>query len=260
MHINIDKHAYCNRLLSVHPMEKFLFAIITLFLCIFLNSPAVSITVLVLNSFILVYKAGIKSDCYIKFMLLPLYFLFAGTLTIAFNLITPDIKAIFYFHLLNFTVGITHESFIQALNLFLKAFGSVSCLYFLTLTTPLIDIISVLRRLKFNELFLELMGLIYRLIFIFMETADRIYNSQDSRLGYNSVKTGFKSLGALVSNLFVLSFSRANQLFTALESRGYTGSINVLESEYEFSHKNMFLIILAEILLLTVYLSVKLYF
>ena len=257
MHINIDKHAYCNKLLSVHPMEKFLFAIITLLLCVILNSPAVSITVFVLNSLILIYKSGIKADLYLKFMLIPLYFLLIGTLTIAFNFITPEMKAVFSFHIADFIIGITPGSFIQAQNVFLKALASVSCLYFLTLTTPLIDVISVLKRFKLPELFFELMGLVYRLIFILLETADMIYNSQNSRAGYSGVKNTFKSLGYLASNLFVISFNRANQLFTALESRGYTGSINVLENEHVFSFKNIFLIILTEAFLLILYITLK---
>ncbi|MCK7484444.1 MAG: cobalt ECF transporter T component CbiQ [Bacillus subtilis] len=238
-------------------MEKFIFAITTLILCVFLSSPLISVTVLALNSLILIYKAKIKPDCYLKLMTIPFYFLIVGTVTILFTSITPDIKAIFSFNIFYFELGITSNSLDQAANVFLKALASVSCLYFLVLTTPLTDIIHVLRKLKLPELFLELMELIYRLIFILLETAQKIYNSQNSRLGYSSLKNSFKSLGYLISNLFTLSFHRANQLFISLESRGYSGSINVLENEWKISLKNIFLILFAEIGLITMFIATK---
>lgn len=257
MNLNIDKLAYSSRLLFVNPLEKFLFAIITLFLSVFLNSPTISILVLIINSFLLIYKAGIKLQFFLKLMLIPLYFLLIGTSTIAFNIINPYIKAIFSFNIFNFHIGITQASFLQAENVFFKAFAASSCLYFLILTTPLIDIISILRKLKIPELFLELMELIYRFIFILLETAENIHNSQNSRLGYSGISNSFKSLGYLISSLLFRSTYRANQLVIALESRGYTGLINVLENEYKFSHKNIFMIILFEIFLLTIHVVSK---
>ena len=253
----IDKYAYSNKFLNIHPFEKFLITALTLFLLLVLNSPMVSIFVLIINSGILIYKAGIDQGFYLKLMLLPFSFLLMGTLSIAFNLISPHEKALLSFSILSFNIGITKISFIQAYSLFLKALSSVSCLYFLALTTPLIDIISVLKKFRLPELFLELMGLIYRFIFILSNTAGAIYNSQDSRLGYFGIKNSFRSMGYLVSNLFIRAFNKSNQLFIALESRGYTGSINVLENEYKYNYKNIIIIIFIESLILAIYLMLK---
>ena len=246
----IDKYAYYNRLLNVHPIEKFLYAILTLLLCLFLNSATISITIIILNSVILVYKAGIKADFYLKLLLIPVSFLFIGTATIAFNVITHQEKALLCFNIFNFNIGITQSSFIQAQNIFLKAFGSVSCLYFLALTTPMVDIVSVLRKLKFPELFLELMSLVYRLIFIFIKIAGRIHTSQSSRLGYYGINNSFKSMGYLISSLFLLSYKKADDLYTALEARGYTGKLNVLEKQYKLSKKRIAFIMVFEISLI----------
>lgn len=257
MHLHLDKYAYCNRLSKVHPLEKFLFAIITLLLCALLDSSAVSFFIIVLNSIIIIKKAGIKPLFYFQLMLLPFSFLIIGILTIAFNVINPDIKALFSFYVFNYQIGITEISLFQAKNVLLKALASVTCLYFLALTTPIIDIISVMRKFKIPELFLEITSLVYRFVFILLETVERIYNSQTSRLGYNSLRNSFNSLAMLISNLFIISFNRASQMFTALESRGYTGSINVLENEYVYSAKNIFSIILIEILIINLYLITR---
>lgn len=243
----IDKYAYSNKLLNVHPVEKFLFAILTLFLCLFLNPPVISLLIIILNSIILIWKAGIMPGFYLKLMFIPLSFLFIGTVTIAFNIIPAHEKALLSFTVFNFTVGLTQNSFLQAQNVFLKALGSASCLYFLSLTTPMIDIVSVLRKLKFPELFLELMSLVYRLIFIFINIAGRIHTSQSSRLGYYGIKNSFKSLGGLISSLFFISYKKADDLYIALEARGYTGKLNVLEKQYKLSKKNIVFILVFEI-------------
>ena len=60
-----------------------------------------------------------------------------------------------------------------------------------------------------------------------------MFISQNSRLGYRDIKTSYKSLGALASTLFIRSFKRANDLYTALEARGYNGELKVLEEQVQ---------------------------
>ena len=74
-------------------------------------------------------------------------------------------------------------------------------LYFLALTTPMTEIITVLHKLKVPVIITELMVLIYRFIFVFMETATTIRRAQLSRSGYVSMKSSFRSLSRLSSAL-----------------------------------------------------------
>ena len=147
-------------------------------------------------------------------------------------------------------MGCTYFSILTAARLFFKSLASVSCLYFLTLTTPIFEILSVLKKLKVPKLFVELMGLIYRFIFVLLDTANMIYISQNSRLGYSTLKTGFNSLGKLIANLFISSYKRSQDIYTAMESRCYDGDINLLENNYTYSYKNISLIIVVEIVLI----------
>ena len=47
-----------------------------------------------------------------------------------------------------------------------KALGAVSALYMMTLTTPLSEIIAVLRKAHIPKLIIELMNMIYRYILL----------------------------------------------------------------------------------------------
>lgn len=126
-------------------------------------------------------------------------------------------------------LGVTQAGLQTALHLFFKALGSVSCLYYLSLSTPMTDVLAVLRRLKVPRLLVEMMGLIYRFIFVFLETAENMLTAQNSRLGYATLPAGYRSLAALMSNLFIRAYKRSDELYTALEARGYDGELNVLE-------------------------------
>lgn len=248
--ILIDKYAYCNKLNQTHPMEKFLFSMGTMMICLCVNSLLVSSLVVLLIGVLLVFRAGMTGKFYLQVMSLPVSFLFLSLLTILLD-VAPDSNIFLVsYQLWGSFIGITEPGLTMATKLFFKAMAAVSCLYFLALTTPLVEIIALLRKMKIPELFLELMSLVYRFIFVLLETAEKIYLSQSSRLGYTSVKKGYNSLGHLVANLLSRAFKRSQALYDALEARCYNGQLRVMERKYRFSPRNIALIALLEIFLL----------
>lgn len=250
--ISIDKLAYISELRKTNPMEKFIFSILTMIVCIVLNNIVVSIITLLLMASITIFKGKIPAKTYGKLILLPMVFLIIGIINIAVNLIQSNKDALFSFNMFNLRLGITEDSLLSALRIFFKALASVSCLYFLTLTTPVFEVLSVLRKLKVPKLFVELMSLIYRFIFVLLDTANMILISQSSRLGYSTIKISYNSLGQLITSLFISSYKRSQDIYTAMESRGYNGEINLIENNYIVSYKNIFLIMFVEIFLIAI--------
>jgi cobalt/nickel transport system permease protein len=196
-----------------------------------------------------ILRAGIPWRFYLKLLSLPLSFLLVGVLTVAVSVVRQPGGAVYGITVFNFAVGVTAGGLSAAANLLCKSLGAVSCLYFLSLTTPMVEIISVLKKLKVPGLFIELMGLIYRFIFVMMETAERIYTAQSSRWGYASVKTSYYSLGQLASTLFIKSYHRSQMLFTTLMSRCYNGELNVVGPQYQVSRGNIAAIALIDLAL-----------
>lgn len=250
--ISIDQLAYISELRKTSPMEKFIFAMVTMLLCITLNNIIDSIVVLLLMSFITVVKGKIPVKSYFKLILIPLVFLIIGVITIGINIVEGHKSVLFSFSIFNIKLGCTEESVLSAWRIFFKSFASVSCLYFLTLTTPVFEVLVVLKKLRVPKLFVELMGLIYRFIFVLLETANMILISQSSRVGYSTIKTSYNSLGKLVTALFVSSYKRSQDIYTAMESRCYVGDINLLEDNHSYSYKNIALIIFVEIVLIAI--------
>jgi|Deesub1362A_J573_1020465.scaffolds.fasta_scaffold04788_3 cobalt/nickel transport system permease protein len=250
----IDNYAYTNKLRNVHPGEKLAFALITMAIG-FIPNLYVHLVIIFIIAVVLVFKAGIPARVFCKLLFLPFSFLFIGILTIVINPITEGDKAVMAFKVFNASVGITQESLRAGGLLFFRTFALISCFYFLSLTTSVVDLMMVLKRFGVPAIFLELMHLIYRFLFVLMETAERIYISQCSRLGYSSLKTSFYSLGMLTSSLFTKAYRDAEMLHVALEARGYDGELNVLEGEYCVSIKNIFLIMVTETMLLLLALN-----
>ena len=247
---SIDSYAYSNKLRKFHPAEKCAFAMITLIICLAASSIPTSLTVITVMCVAVVGYAGIPGRVFAGFMSIPASFLLVGVLTIAVTVTREPATFLFSMSVWGFNIGVTSASTVVAVSLLFKSLGAVSCLYFLSLTTPMIDIIYVLRKMKIPVLFIELMTLIYRFIFVLAETAEKIYTSQSSRLGYGGVKVAFSSLGGLASTLFIKSFHRSQLLFQALSSRCYSGGLNVLEAEYTFSVRNLFLIAVLDLALI----------
>ena len=241
--IVIDKLCYNSKLRYINAGEKFAFAMMTLLICVINRSIAVAAIVLFLMGILTVFKGGIPLSRYLYFMTIPLVFLLLSTLAVMFHIreVPMDLFAV-SFGKWYLTTG--YHSFFYGLQLLLTALASVSCLYFLSFTTPVPDILEVLRKLHCPKLLIELMLLIYRFIFVLLETASAITTSQNCRLGNRNYKTSLKSFGMLGSALMVRSVVRSRQLFDAMEARCYDGTIRVLSQDQPLKKKEVALIVL----------------
>ena len=245
--INIDSYAYNNNLITVHPVEKSLFAMITMVVC--LQSPTVitPLIVLMLMAVGIIFVAGIPVRVFIRLLFVPFSFLLISVLTIAFSISTTPSGFWLAQTINGLTIGIHYPDLITAVHLFFKSLGSVACLYFLALTTPITEIIAVLNKLRVPVIITELMVLIYRFIFVFMETAISINRAQSSRLGYVTMKSSFRSMSCLFSALLGKVFVKSQELYNAMAARCYTGEIRVLTKEHPISYRNYIIIVGLEI-------------
>ena len=254
---SLDKYAYASRLMKRNPHEKLLFSITTMLICLTMNNIAVSVMVLMVMTWSILVKGGTPTRFYLRLLLIPSTFLFMTVLAIAFNYSNSPQQFVFSVKFLNLYMGVTKGGIRISIGLFLKAIAAVSCLYYLSLTTPMIDVISSLKKLRVPSLFLELMSLIYRLIFVFIETSERIYIAQSSRLGYSNIKTGFRSFGVLASTLFIRAYRKSEELYTTLEARGYQGELTVLEEVYPHEWKGYLYIVAFNVFLIALSIFIR---
>ena len=249
--ISIDRLCYQSKLRYENAQSKFLYAMLTLVVCLLCRSIAISVVALAVNHIMTVKKGGVPARQYLHFMTIPLVFLLLSSIAIVINLGSApmDLFAIPIGHL--YLTG-SRDSLFYALQLVLTSLSAVSSLYFLSMTTPMPDILNVLRQLHCPKLLIELMLLIYRYIFILLETAHAIRISQHSRLGYRNYRLSLKSFGMLGSALMIRAVNRSKALYDAMEARCYDGTIQVLNETIPPRKGTLLKIIMFECLLLLI--------
>jgi cobalt/nickel transport system permease protein len=236
---HIDQYAYFSFLRDVHPGEKFIFALLTMALVLILNSIVISVFVAIIMALMIIIAARVNYKTFFRLMLLPMGFLIIGCAAVAVSITITPLNFLLSFKIGSLWIGVTNETLSSSINLFFRANAAVTCMYFLALTTPMTQIIYVLRKLMVPEIIIDLMVLIYNNIFVFFKTANNIYISQVSRCGYNGFMGKLKSLSYLCSNLFIKCIKNTDETYNALLSRGFNGQLRVIEEKYQPKKRNL---------------------
>lgn len=163
-------------------------------------------------------------------MSIPVVFMILGSIAIAFGVSMSPIGD-YNLHLCGFYLYTSDENIMKTMEIVMKAFGAISAMYMMTLSTNTSEIISVLRKAHIPKIIIELMNMIYRFIFILIDVQCKMKNSAQSRLGYIDFKTSCYSFGSTASKLLIVSLKKANTYYNAMESRCYNGDMLFLEEE-----------------------------
>ncbi len=169
--------------------------------------------------------AGIPVRSYLALLKIPSFFLLMSILGVVVVFNSPD--ALYSFPFFSMTIGVSRASLELAHLLFWRVAGSISALYFLILTTPMNQILRLFKKIHLPKVLIELMILVYRSIFIFLEAFQYMREFQTLRFGYEGRRSGFLSLGLMVRSLFAHIFIKHREMSIALELKGYDGEFKV---------------------------------
>ena len=222
-----DKLAYTSKIRNKSPFIKTLVSVFTLILCILSRSWKFSLIILGFMGYSTVKYSRVSLKRYLKFMIVPGSFLILSSIALVFD-ISNEPLGIFNLAIGNRYIIAMKGNIFYGIELILTALSSVSCLYFLSVTTPMQDLIIVMRKLKIPKLVVEIMFLMYRFIFIIGEMAHDTIIAENCRLGNRGIKAKIKDMGLMLSTVFVRSYHKANGMFEAMEARNYNGEISVL--------------------------------
>lgn len=108
-----------------------------------------------------------------------------------------------------------------------RAVAALLCLVLLAATTPLADTLPRLERLGVPPAVVEIAALMYRLLFLLLDTVVTVREAQAGRLGFRTWRTTYRCVAGQAGAIFVGAFDRARRLEAGLALRGYTGSLRV---------------------------------
>jgi cobalt/nickel transport system permease protein len=105
--------------------------------------------------------------------------------------------------------------------------GSAAVLLLAT-TTPMADLLPALRRLRVPAAVVEVAGVVYRLLFVLLQSLNTIREAQTARMGYSSVRRSYRSSGVLAAAVLTRSWDRARRMQEGLAGRGLETGLRVL--------------------------------
>jgi cobalt ECF transporter T component CbiQ len=128
-------------------------------------------------------------------------------------------------------LAITRPGMITSLFLLLRVSTSLSLTLLLILTTPWSAVLSALGALRVPEVFILILGMAFRYIHLLLRVTNDMFLSRQSRVvGQLSTAENQRTLAAIGGTLLGKSLTLSGEVYLAMQSRGFRGSIATLES------------------------------
>ena len=222
----VDRTAQASPLSAVPPELKGLPCLVGLLCCASGASPLLLLALWGSAALVLRLLGGVPLRRYLRLLALPGAFLLLGALALAVDL-GPAQGAVLALPAPGGVLSVTAESQRRAALTTLRAFGGVSWLYALALTTPMGQILDLLRRLKLPKTLVELMFLTYRYLFLLWELLEAMTQAARCRLGWRDLSAGVRTSGAVAAVLLGRSLGQARRSLAAMEARCWRGDVSL---------------------------------
>ncbi|MDU3336631.1 cobalt ECF transporter T component CbiQ [Paraclostridium bifermentans] len=225
--LEIDNCAYLNNIKDVNPLIKLGITSIGVIASMLTQNAKIHILIMLFMTSIIIFIARVDVKLYIRCLKIPMFFLVLGIGLNLINISFENKDYIFNINILGLYIGTTEFAVKSSVNILLRAMSCIISIYFLILTTPFNQLIIVLKKLHIPHTLIELMILIYRFIFIFIEESEEIYKSQQLKFGYTNLKTSYNSMSLLIKTLFFRMMRRYEDMSTSLDIKLYDGKFHV---------------------------------
>ena len=120
------------------------------------------------------------------------------------------------------------RGWISFLSIMLKFFLTITSALLLIATTSFPGICHALRKLGIPDIFISQLLFLYRYIFVLVEEAMKVVRARDMRSFGNRGK-GMKTFISLAGTLFLRTVERAERIYQAMLSRGFSGALHAVK-------------------------------
>lgn len=127
--------------------------------------------------------------------------------------------------------GVTAQGLTAAARIVARVAVSTSLVVLLTLTTPWIRLLAALRSLGVPRIFILIIGMAYRYIFLLLTSVTDMYQARQARTPGTAKhdRTARAFLGASVGTLLGRAGQLAEEVHQAMTARGYRGDATTLD-------------------------------
>ena len=128
-----------------------------------------------------------------------------------------------------YAITMTHEGLRYGVLVAVRAFSAVILVLPMIATTRFETTIKALEKLKVPNLLVQMLMFTYRYIFVFVDEFQRVWTAMESRgFKLRTSLYALRTIGKALGMLFVRSYERADRVYHAMRSRGYTGNPRTL--------------------------------
>jgi len=160
------------------------------------------------------------SDVPVKFILKKV--LLVSSFAVFIGVFNPLIDRQTVYSVFGFSVS---GGWISFLSIMLKFFLTITSALLLIATTSFPGVCHALQKMGMPEIFVSQLLFLYRYIFVLVEEAMKIVRARDMR-SFAKKGLGIKPAINLFGTLFLRTVERAERVYQAMLSRGFTGRLN----------------------------------
>lgn len=134
-------------------------------------------------------------------------------------------------------LNISYSGGLKFIDIFIKCWLSIHAAILFTATTRFQDVVTAMKQSKTPGLFTDIIGLMWRYLFVIADEVQRMMRARSSRssTGIRNSSNLKKSLwlarvtGGMAGCLFLRSLERSERVYSAMVSRGYSGNLPSVE-------------------------------
>lgn len=243
---------------SLDPRAKLIGALAVL-IAISASQNLVVIAALYALTLPLAYASRVPMGFYFKrvWMFMP-FFTGIVALPALFNVFTPGAPLVTLIDLASPRVylAITQPGVITAAFLLLRVGASVSMAVLLILTTRWATLLKALRVLGVPQAFVLILGMTYRYIYVLLHTTSNMFLARKSRVvGRASGADDRRWLAASMGALFAKSYALSDDVYLAMQSRGFRGEALVMDEIAWHARDWVWLVVFIAVALLAVFVG-----
>jgi cobalt/nickel transport system permease protein len=150
---------------------------------------------------------------------------FAGIVVLPSIFFTPGERPL-AFTVGSWLIGPSLPGLLGALIFISRVAVSVSLAVLLVVTTPWADLLKSLHTLHVPQVFILLLSMTYRYIFLFLRSAVEMFEARKSRMvGWTGGGEQRRWISGSVGSLMNRSFKMSNEVYAAMLARGFTGQM-----------------------------------
>lgn len=215
----------------IDPRVKLL-SLIGLLVVAGLSHSMITLAVMYAATLVLAAASALPVGFFIKrvWLFVPI---FTGIVVLpaTFSVVTPGDIVITLWHWHGTPQGITVQGLMAAGRVVARVAVSISLVVLLTLTTPWIRLLAALRSLGVPRIFILIIGMAYRYIFLLLTSVTDMYQARQARTPGTPKhdRSARAFLGASVGTLLGKASQLSEEVHQAMTARGYRGDAKTLE-------------------------------